>query len=108
VLALAIGAVLKRGTAAVAAVVTLIAMPYVLTVAIPVAPLGAADWLMRVTPAAAFAVQQTVIQYPQVDEVYSPAYGYFPLAPWAGVAVLAGWAVVALAAAWIALNRRDA
>jgi hypothetical protein len=108
VLALAIGALLKRGTAAVAAVVTLIAMPYVLTVAIPVAPLGVASWLMRVTPAAAFAVQQTVIQYPQVDEVYSPAYGYFPLAPWAGVAVLCGWAALALALAAIALRRRDA
>jgi hypothetical protein len=108
VLALAIGTLLKRGTAAVAAVVTLIAMPYVLTVAIPVAPLGVADWLMRVTPAAAFAVQQTVIQYPQVDEVYSPAYGYFPLTPWAGVAVLCGWAFLALALASLALRRRDA
>jgi ABC-type transport system involved in multi-copper enzyme maturation permease subunit len=108
VLALAIGTLLKRGTAAVAAVVALIAMPYVLTVAIPVAPLAAAGWLMRVTPAAAFAVQQTVIQYPQVDEVYSPAYGYFPLAPWAGLAVLCGWVAVALALASIALRRRDA
>jgi ABC-type transport system involved in multi-copper enzyme maturation permease subunit len=108
VLALAIGTLVKRGPAAVAAVVTLIAMPYVLTVAIPVAPLGVAGWLMRVTPAAAFAVQQTVIQYPQVDEVYSPAYGYFPLAPWAGLAVLCGWAALALTLAYVALRRRDA
>ena len=104
----AIGTVLRRGAAAVAAVIALIAVPYVLTVAIPVAPLGVADWLMRVTPAAAFAIEQTVIQYPQVDEVYSPAYGYFPLAPWAGFAVLCAWTALALALAYIALNRRDA
>ena len=108
VLAVAIGTVARRGAAAVAAVVTLIAVPYVLAVPIPVVPLGVADWLMRVTPAAAFAAGQTLVQYPQVDEVYAPAYGYFPLAPWAGLAVLAGWAAVALALACVALNRRDA
>ena len=96
VLAVAIGTVARRGAAAVAAVIALIAAPYVLTVSIPVLPLGAADWLMRVTPAAAFAVEQTVVQYPQVDDVYAPAYGYFPLAPWAGFAVLCAWTAVFL------------
>jgi ABC-type transport system involved in multi-copper enzyme maturation permease subunit len=108
VLAVAIGTVARRGAAAVAAVIALIAAPYVLTVSIPVLPLGAADWLMRVTPAAAFAVEQTVVQYPQVDDVYAPAYGYYPLAPWAGFAVLCGWAAVFLTLAAVTLNRRDA
>jgi len=108
VLAVAIGTLLRRGAAAVAAVITLIAVPYVLSVSIPVVPLGVADWLMRVTPAAAFAVEQTVTRYPQVDEVYAPAYGYFPLAPLAGLAVLCGWAALALALAHVAMNRRDA
>jgi ABC-type transport system involved in multi-copper enzyme maturation permease subunit len=108
VLALGIGTLLRRGAAAVAAVVALIAAPYVLSVSIPVLPLDLADWLMRVTPAAAFAVEQTVVQYPQVDDVYAPAYGYFPLAPWAGFLVLCGWAAVFLALAYVALNRRDA
>jgi ABC-type transport system involved in multi-copper enzyme maturation permease subunit len=108
VLAVAIGTVARRGAAAVAGVVALIVVPYVLTVPIPVLPLGVADWLMRLTPAAAFAIEQTVVQYPQVDEVYAPAYGYFPLAPWAGFAVLCAWAVLALAAAYVLLNRRDA
>lgn len=108
VLAVAIGTVARRGAAAIAAVVTLIIAPYVLTVSIPVLPLGAADWLMRVTPAAAFAVEQTTVQYPQVDDVYAPAYGYFPLAPWAGFAVLCGWTAVFLTLAALALNRRDA
>jgi ABC-type transport system involved in multi-copper enzyme maturation permease subunit len=108
VLALAIGTVARRGAAAVAGVVALIAAPYVLTVSVPVLPLGAADWLMRVTPAAAFAVEQTVVQYPQVDDVYAPAYGYFPLPPWAGFAVLCGWTAIFLTLAALALNRRDA
>jgi ABC-type transport system involved in multi-copper enzyme maturation permease subunit len=108
VLAVALGTVARRGAAAVAAVIGLIVAPYVLAVPIPVLPLAAADWLMRLTPAAAFAVEATVTQYPQVGDVYAPAYGYFPLAPWAGFAVLCGWALVALAVAYVALDRRDA
>jgi ABC-type transport system involved in multi-copper enzyme maturation permease subunit len=108
VLAVAIGTVVRRGAAAVAAVIALIAVPYVLTVPVPVLPLAAADWVMRLTPAAAFAVEQTVTQYRQVDDVYAPAYGYFPLAPWAGLAVLCAWTAVALAMAYMALSRRDA
>jgi hypothetical protein len=108
VLAVAIGTLARRGAAAVAAAITLIAVPYVLSVSIPVVPLGVADWLMRVTPAAAFAVDGTATQYQQVDEVYAPAFGYFPLAPLAGLAVLCGWAALALALAYVTLNRRDA
>ena len=108
VLAVAVGTLLRRGAAAVAAVIALIAAPYVLSVSIPVLPLGLADWLMRVTPVAAFAVEQTVVQYPQVDDVYAPAYGYFPLAPWAGFLVLCGWAAIFLTLAAVALERRDA
>jgi len=108
VLAVAIGTLARRGAAAVAAVIALIVAPYVLTVPIPVLPLAAADWLMRLTPAAAFAVEQTVTQYPQVDEVYAPAYGYFPLPPWAGFAVLCAWALAALAIGYVAFTRRDA
>ena len=108
VLAVAVGVIARRGAAAVAAVTALIVAPYVLAVPVPVLPLGAADWLMRVTPAAAFAVEQTVIRYPQVDDVYAPAYGYFPLAPWAGLAVLLAWAAAALTVAYVVLARRDA
>jgi len=105
VLALGIGAVVRRGAPAIAAVVVLIVLPYLL--AVSVLPVGAARWLLRVTPAAAFAVQQTVLQYPQVSSTYTPAEGYFPLAPWAGFAVLCGWAAVALTAAAVLLRRRD-
>ena len=64
--------------------------------------------LARVTPAAAFAVQQTLIAYPQVSNLYTPSAGYYPLAPWAGFAVLCVWAAVALALAAYLLHRRDA
>ncbi|WP_432843485.1 ABC transporter permease subunit [Dactylosporangium sp. CA-092794] len=105
VLALGLGTLLRRGVAAVVASIVLVVLPYLLSVT--VLPLRAADWLLRVTPAAAFALQQSEPRYAQIDNVYSPVDGYFPLGPWAGLAVLAGWVAVALAAAWYALRRRD-
>ena len=108
VIALAIGTILRRGAGAVAVVVVVIVLPYLFTVAVPILPVGPADWLARVTPAAAFAVQQTLIQYPQVSNIYTAAAGYYPLAPWAGVAVLCAWAAVALGLAAFLLRRRDA
>jgi hypothetical protein len=108
VIALAVGTVLRRGAGAVAAVIVVIVLPYLLTVAVPLLPVGPTDWLARVTPAAALAVQQTLIKYPQVSNVYVPSAGYYPLAPLAGFAVLTAWAAVTLALAAHALHRRDA
>jgi uncharacterized membrane protein len=81
-------------------------LPYVLGTA-SVLPLGAAEWLLRVTPAAAFAIQQSIPRYPQVTAPYTPP-AYFPLSPWAGFAVLCGYAVTAMAVAFVLLRRRDA
>ncbi|MGD0604461.1 MAG: ABC transporter permease subunit [Streptosporangiaceae bacterium] len=108
VLALAIGTILRRGAGAVAVAVTVIVLPYLFTVAAPILPAGPAGWLLRVTPAAAFAVQQTLVQYPQVNNTYTAAYGYYPLPPWAGLAVLCAWAALALGLAAFLLRRRDA
>ena len=107
VLALALGAVLRRSVATVTIVVVAIVLPYILSVA-SVLPVGVLDWLLRITPAAAFAVQQAAPQYPQVTALYSPGTGYFPLAPWAGFAVLCGWAALAFGLAVVLLRRRDA
>jgi len=107
VLALAAGAMLRRSAAAVAAVIVVIVVPYILAEA-SVLPVGAADWLLRITPAAAFAIQQSVPRYPQVAALYSPNGGYYPLAPWAGLAVLAGYAALALGLAIVLIRRRDA
>ncbi|MGP7996385.1 MAG: ABC transporter permease subunit [Streptosporangiaceae bacterium] len=108
VLGLAIGTMLRRSAAAVATAIVVVVLPYLLAVAIPVLPTAAAGWLLRLTPAAAFAVQQTVPQYAQVGNVYTPVFGYYPLPPWAGFAVLCAWAAIALAVATVLLKRRDA
>jgi ABC-type transport system involved in multi-copper enzyme maturation permease subunit len=108
VIALAIGTILRRSAGAVAAVIVVIVLPYLLTVTTPLLPAGPTEWLARVTPAAAFAVQQTLIAYPQVSNLYTPSAGYYPVPPWAGFAVLCAWAAVALALAVWTLNRRDA
>ena len=107
VLALAVGALLRRSAGAVTAVIACIVLPYLLAVLPGVLPGGAEEWLVRVTPAAAFAIQQIVPAYPQVYASYTPGSGYFPLAPWAGFAVLCAWAVAALVLAVFMLRRRD-
>jgi ABC-type transport system involved in multi-copper enzyme maturation permease subunit len=107
VLALAVGTMVRRSAAAAVIVIVTIVLPYFLAVTAAV-PLGAADWLLRITPAAGFAVQQPYPQYRQVTAIYSAFSGYFPLAPWAGLLVLCGWAAVALAWAACLLRRRDA
>ena len=66
-LALALGTILRHGAGAVTAVIVAIVRPYFFATALPVLPASAADWLLRVTPAAAFAIQQTIPRYPQVS-----------------------------------------
>jgi ABC-type transport system involved in multi-copper enzyme maturation permease subunit len=106
VLALAVGMVLRRGAVAVTVVIAGIVLPYLL--AITALPAGAGDWVLRVTPAAAIAIEQSVPAYPQVTAAYTPMGGFYPLAPWAGFAVLCAWTVAALALAAFLLRRRDA
>jgi len=106
VLALSIGVVLRRSVVTVAAVIVTIVLPYILGVS-GVLPASAAEWVLRVTPAAGFAIEQSVPAYQQVAGHYGPP-DYFPLAPWAGLAVLCGYAVAGLGlAAWL-MSRRDA
>jgi ABC-type transport system involved in multi-copper enzyme maturation permease subunit len=107
VLTLALATIVRRSVAAVSIVFAVIVVPYFLA-SVATLPSGVADWLMRVTPAAAFAVQQATPQYPQVDAYYAPVSGFYPLAPWAGFAVLCGWTALALLAAVRLLRRRDA
>jgi ABC-type transport system involved in multi-copper enzyme maturation permease subunit len=106
VLAVAIGAMLRRSAAAVTTAIVAIVLPFLL--AVTVLPASAGAWLLRVTPAAGFAIEQSIPNYPQVTSVFSPAQGNYPLSPWAGFAVLCAWVVVALAAAYVQLRRRDA
>lgn len=98
VLAYGLGVWLRRGWAAILAGLTLVAVPYAVT-AVPLLPDSVADWLLRLTPAAGFAVKQTVAEHPQVTAHYAPSAGYFPLPGWAGFAVLCAYTALVL---WLA------
>jgi ABC-type transport system involved in multi-copper enzyme maturation permease subunit len=107
VFAVAIGAVLRRSAAAITIVIVAVVMPFLLN-ALNVLPSGAGAWVLRLTPAAGLAVEQSVPQYPQVTSAYSPARGIYPLPPWAGFLVLCCYAAAALGLALVVLRRRDA
>jgi len=99
-LAVALGTVLRRSAAAVAAGIVLLVLPGVLGS-------QSGNWLMRFTPTAAFAIQATLPRTGLVTSAYTPPNGYFPISPWAGLAVLAAYTAVALGAAMWLLRRRD-
>ncbi|PRY41765.1 hypothetical protein [Umezawaea tangerina] len=101
VLALAAAVLLRRRWVAVLVVATGVVLTYALAV-LPLLPDEVTRWLLRVTPAAGFAVQQTVVEFPQVVAQYTPSMGYYPLPWWAGLLVLCGYAGTAL---WFAVRR---
>jgi ABC-type transport system involved in multi-copper enzyme maturation permease subunit len=107
VFAVALGAILRRSAAAITIAVVTVVMPFLLA-ALNVVPAGVGDWLLRLTPAAGLAIEQSIPRYSQVTTVTSPVQGYYPLSPYAGFAVLCLWAAAALALALVMLRRRDA
>jgi ABC-type transport system involved in multi-copper enzyme maturation permease subunit len=107
VFAVALGAILRRGAAAITISVVIVVMPFLLT-ALNIVPAGVGDWLLRLTPAAGLAIEQSIPRYSQVTTVTSPVQGYYPLPPYAGLAVLCLWVAAALALALVMLRRRDA
>jgi ABC-type transport system involved in multi-copper enzyme maturation permease subunit len=113
VLALAIAIIVRRSAPAITTAIVVIFVPYLLTVG--VGPQGGGhgsggggDWALKVTPVAAMAVQQALPKFYQVAAAYVVVGGYYPLAPWAGLAVECAWAAAALALAFFLLRRRDA
>jgi ABC-type transport system involved in multi-copper enzyme maturation permease subunit len=92
VLSLAVGVILRHSAGAITVVVVLLFVPQLLGSGLP---LSAAVWLGRLTPAAGFAIQQTVEQYDTA------------INPWAGLGVLTVYTAAALAAAYWVLRRRD-
>ena len=107
VFAVALGAVLRRSAAAVTVAVVTVVLPFLLA-GLNIVPSGVGAWLLRLTPTAGLAIQQSIPRYPQVTSVLSPVRGYYPLSPYAGFAVLCLWAVAALGLALVLLRRRDA
>ncbi|HEX9546276.1 MAG TPA: ABC transporter permease subunit [Acidimicrobiales bacterium] len=104
VLALALGTAFRRSAAAVVTGIVLLVLPFILVYTLPA---GDSNWLMRLTPTAAFSVQGTQPSSPLVANAYTVTNGYYPLEPWAGLAVLCGYAAIALGAATWLLRRRD-
>jgi len=105
VLALAVGTALRRSSGAVTAVILALIVPYILGLSLPA---GASRWVLRLTPTAAFAIQQTVGRFHQVSYGYEASNGYYPLGPWAGFAVLCAYTALALGLATYVLRTRDA
>jgi hypothetical protein len=97
----------RRSTLAVIVAIGLIVVPYILAIS-TLLPLEASEWLLRLTPAAGFAIQQSVIKYPQVIGLYIPLMGYYPLAPEAGFAVMCGYTALALGLAFVLRQRQAA
>jgi len=104
VLSFGLGVWLRRGWAAILVAMSLVAVPYAVT-ALPLLPDPVSEWLLRLTPAAGFAVKQTMVEYPQVTAHYAPSAGFFPLPGWAGLAVLCAYTAIVL---WMALGSRPA
>ena len=100
-LAVALGIMLRRSAVAVAAGIVLLVLPGVVGS-------QSGNWLMRFTPTAAFAIEATLPRSHLVSSAYTPPNGYFPISPWAGLAVLAAYTAVALGVATWLLRRRDA
>ncbi|OIJ95267.1 ABC transporter permease subunit [Streptomyces colonosanans] len=104
VLALAVGALVRSSAGTIATVLVLVILPQILAFALP---LPTAHWLLRLTPAAAYAIQQGLTYYPQVEHNCLPESGCYPMAPWNGLLVLVAYAAVALLLAGWRLRRRD-
>lgn len=104
VLALALGAVFRRRLIAGLVAVSAVVVPYAVAT-VPLFSDGLAQWLLRVTPAAGFAVQQTLVEHHQVTAHYAPSSGYFPLPWWAGVTVLCAYTAAGVALALRRLPR---
>jgi ABC-type transport system involved in multi-copper enzyme maturation permease subunit len=96
VFSLAVGVILRRSAAAITLVAALVLLPQLFTQMVPD---GSGNALVRVSPAAGLAIQQTIRE--------TPAGGQVAIAPWLGFAVLCGYAVVALGVAYLLLRRRD-
>ncbi|MET7336106.1 hypothetical protein [Nonomuraea sp. NPDC005650] len=102
VLALGLAALVKRAAVAIGLAIALVVVPQLLATA------GLVPWLLMITPAAGFAITQSVPVFAHVDVGRSLIEGYYPLPPWAGLAVTCGYAALALGVAIVAYHRKAA
>ncbi|NRQ40886.1 hypothetical protein HII36_55145, partial [Nonomuraea sp. NN258] len=93
VLAVGLAALVKRATVAIGLSIAVVVVPHLLAVA------GLVPWLLTVTPAAGFAIIQSVPVFAHVDVDQSLIGGHYPLPPPAGLAVTCVYAALALGVA---------
>jgi hypothetical protein len=98
VFALALRVLVRRTWVAILLTISAVVLPYLLA-ALPLLPDVVSDWLLRLTPAAGFAVKQTIEEFPQIVAHYAPSAGYLPLPGWAGFVVLCGYTAALLSLA---------
>lgn len=104
VLSVAAGAITRHSASAITAVIVLFVLP---TVVVGALPLTAAEWVLRLTPAAGFSIQQAVDRYDHVETSCLPDDGCSFEQPWAGLGVLVAYTAVGLALAYRLIRRRD-
>ncbi|WP_419996179.1 ABC transporter permease [Streptomyces boninensis] len=105
VLAMAAGALLRHSAGAITGVIVLMLLPLILGSALP---LDLIQWVFRLTPTAAFSVQQGLPHYDQLSRPCMPENSCYPLPSYGGLGVLAAWAAIVLVLAIWRLRRRDA
>jgi len=93
VLSLAVATIVRHTAVAIPLVILPLLVPSIVSTGLP---LSVANWLTRLTPAAGFAVQQTIERYDTA------------IAPLVGLGVLAAYAAGALGVATVLLRQRDA
>lgn len=93
VFSLGVATILRRSAPAITVVLLLLLVPKILGTGLP---LSVATWLDRVTPAAGFAIQESVRNYDSAID------------PWAGFGVLCAYTVAVLMIAGWRLRHRDA
>ncbi|MEV7806235.1 hypothetical protein AB0O28_25145 [Microbispora sp. NPDC088329] len=99
VLALGLAALVKRAGIAIGLAIALVVVPYLLATA------GLAPRLLMITPAAGFAITQSIPTFAHVDVDPSLLAGYYPLPPWAGLTVACAYAALALGVAMAVQTR---
>ncbi len=102
---LALGTILRTSAGAITTGIVVFVLPYIVST---YSSGGVGTWLFRLTPAAGFSVLGVLPRSALVNAPYTMSNDYYPLAPWAGLAVLCAYAAVALGIAALLLRRRDA
>lgn len=104
-----LAALIRRPAAAVGGGIVIFVLPTLLGPGVlgPGASGSVVEWLYRTTPAAGLSQLGSLPRSALVDYPFTLDNGYYPLGPWAGLAVLAAWASAALAVATVATIRRD-